>query len=162
MRALPVVDTFERPGVCGPCGGKCCKGMPAAAFPIDFGATSEAMLQSLTEKLSTGRWAIDWWEGNPSDDSAGDGIEQAYFVRPAVRGNGQLFDPSWGGPCTFHSSTGCEIFSERPQGCRGLEPSDPPGKCTPRHSTKQDAAIAWLPFHSLILQAADAARVGSP
>jgi Fe-S-cluster containining protein len=160
-RKLPIViDSYERLDVCAPCGGRCCASMPGAAMPSDFGDTPEAIQATLTERIATGRWASDWWEGNPEGDGdpfATEGSARSYFVRPAIRGKSALFDPAWGGSCTFHGANGCEIFSERPSGCRGLEPSKPPGKCTPRHSTKQDAAVAWLPFHDLILRAADAA-----
>lgn len=156
MDLVVLTESYERPDVCAPCGGKCCKSMPGAALPSDFGATPEEILPKLAARLATGLWAIDWWEGDPRLDGE-DSDGRSYFVRPAVAGVSDLFDPSWGGRCTFHSSRGCEIFAERPSGCRGLEPSDNPVKdgCHVRHSDKRAAAIAWLPFHAVILQAAE-------
>jgi len=152
---LPVVDSYERPDMCTPCAGNCCRQMPGSAMPHDFGDSPEEILAGLTAKLKTGRWAIDWWEGDPRDEGDQD-FSRSYYVRPAVRDGGRgLFDPSYGGPCTFHGAGGCEIFDERPSGCRGLDPvPGPPIGCTVQHSSKQDCAIAWLPFHDLILEAA--------
>ncbi len=149
LRVLP--DSFERPEVCGPCGGACCKTMPGHAFPSDLGADISGELRA---RLATGKWAIDWWEGDPREGK--DELDYAYYLRPATIGKeGQLEDASWGGQCTFLRDDGCSIFDQRPTGCRGLEPAPggDPSKCQVRHGTKRDAAIAWIPFHAEILAA---------
>lgn len=154
MSALPVVrDDFVRLEVCAPCGGRCCKHAPGAALPEDVGAPDEtAMRAALTEKLKSGLWSIDWWEGDPR--SGRDDVERAYFVRPATkRGRGRVFDASWGGQCAFLRADGCSIFDSRPTGCRGVEPSAS-GRCEPRYASKQDCASAWLPYTDLLLDVA--------
>lgn len=149
--SLPMARSYERPDVCGACGGNCCKSMPGAAMPSDFGSSAEEIAANLSDAFATGKWAIDWWEGDPRDDG-GDDLDRAYFIRPATTGGRGLFDPSWGGRCVFLGDAGCEIFERRPSGCRGLEPSPP--DCKVQHSGKQDAAIAWLPLHNEILESA--------
>lgn len=145
---LPVVrDSFERPDLCGPCGGKCCKRAPGAAFPEDFGAPDRAAVAvALKARLATGRWAVDWWEGDPTGGDRG----HAYYLRPAIVGKeGQHQDAGWGGACTFLSGAGCTIAAERPSGCRGLEPKADQF-CEDRYGGKKEACIAWIPYEDLI------------
>ena len=144
--ALAVVsESFERPDLCGPCGGRCCKTMPGAAFPHDFPGD---LAVEVKRALEVGRWAIDWWHGDPRPRGRRD---RTYFVRPATVGReGKRLDPSWGGACTFHGPAGCSIFATRPSGCRGLEPRPDQRHCEIRHSSKQDAAIAWVPHQKLL------------
>jgi hypothetical protein len=64
-----IVLNNENPAICAPCGGQCCKHMPGAASPEDFGAPDrEAMRDRLRTAFDSGLWAIDWWEGDPRDD----------------------------------------------------------------------------------------------
>ena len=139
--------------VCGSCGGKCCKRMPGSALPSDFGAGDNGDVGSaLLDALLSKRWAIDWWEGDPRDSK--DELHVAYFLRPATKGReGRLHDASWGGECTFLTQTGCSLtFERRPSECRGLVPNEvAPGNCTSDPATtKQQVAIAWIPYDSLI------------
>ena len=139
---LPVVsvpDSFERRDLCAPCGGKCCSKHAGAAMPSDFGSTRAEILARLTAALSTGNWAIDWWDGDPRPMRYE--LGQAYYVRPRHVNTEALWDPTYGGhACVFHSADGCQIFDERPSGCRGLKPGNP--DCTVQHSSKQEACIA--------------------
>lgn len=137
-RALPM---FERPDVCGPCGGVCCKHMPGAALPEDFGLSAGDSIAPVRAALASGRWSLDWWEGDPRPKKYE--LSRALFVRPRIV-NAPVADPSFGGRCSWLGEHGCTAPEERPSGCRGLEPSPP--RCVVRHSSKQDAAIAWLPF----------------
>ena len=140
--------------------GKCCKGMPGSSFPSDF---LPDIRKGVKEALKSGRWTIDWWEGDPRDfamswmyehDTQLAGyVTSGYYLRPATKGKeGQLRDPSWGRQgCTFLRSDGCELSpQERPKDCRVMEPISG-GPCNFHgHRPKQDAAIAWIPFHSLL------------
>jgi Fe-S-cluster containining protein len=135
-------------------------------MPEDFGAGTDAFESRIKSALASGRWAIDWWEGDPRSRKQRKGwrrVQQAYYLRPATRSNeGELFDPSRGGRCTFHKDHGCSIFPSRPSGCRGLAPRPEPERmfhgCRVIHSSKQDAAIAWIPFTETLLRAADRAQ----
>lgn len=163
-RQLPMfqtLDSYERPDICGPCGGKCCQNAPGIASPEEFGAPDEAVMrQEIGDRLCTGRWALDWWEGDPrpeperardEDGNTESPSPPAYYLRPAVRGHeGALYHPSWGGVCTFHGPTGCEIFPDRPDGCRGLEPHAEGTRCLPRRNDKRAAAVAWWPYRALL------------
>lgn len=159
-RSLPVlVDRFEDASKCGPCGGKCCRLMPGIAVPEDFGAPDRDTMRSrLRAAFETKRWAIDWWEGDPREGS--NALDSAEFVRPATRGKeGTLFDPSWGGTCTFLGPKGCELaHDDRPRNCRGLVPNHP-NSCAEEHSDgerveKVDYVLAWIPYLGLLLEVA--------
>jgi len=150
-RLLPGARGVEAPSVCAACGGVCCKNQPGAVFPEDVGFPEEP--ERLISMLRSGRYAIDWWEGDI--DPEGD-LDVCYFVRPAARGReGQTRHASWGNdPCTFLTETGCALpFEERPRGCRMLTPG-PEGKdCQPREgSTKADACRAWRPYHEELVE----------
>jgi hypothetical protein len=130
--------------ICRKCKGKCCKELPGSAIPSDFEPDIE---NNLIVALKTGKWAIDWWEGDPT----GKGIlDLAYFIRPAVVGKeGVIKDPSWGGICVFLKSNGCALKkSKRPTCCKSVEPKKD-GKCI-AHLDKKAAAILWLPFNEMI------------
>jgi Fe-S-cluster containining protein len=125
---------------CAACGGACCKSLPGAAFPEDF-PTAE----SVQEALATGRWALDWWEGDPREGH--DELTEAYFLRPATKGKeGVVRDPSWGGECTFLTPKGCELPAERrPRECRMLTPRPKGVDCMGDGTAgKRAAAVAWL------------------
>ena len=150
-------DEYLRPDLCTPCGGHCCRTMPGSSLPTDLGDDIEA---ELVARLSTEKWAIDWWEGDPTDGDTD--VYDIRFLRPATKGKeGELLDPSWGGACTFFKDgTGCTIFDERPSGCRGLEPAvGYPETCEPRWATKRDCAIAWIAYQEEIRRAIDAVEI---
>lgn len=105
--SLPVLrEEFVTPDLCGPCGGHCCQGYPGAAFPSDFGQNLKEIESNLLDALISGRWALDFWEGYFGENPP---VWEAKYVRPSVKGKeGWVLDPTWGGPCTFHSaSLGC-------------------------------------------------------
>lgn len=136
--------------LCKKCGGACCKRMPGECFPEDFG---KPLLKNLIEAFESDNWAIDWWEGDPRRDE--NKLEKAYYIRPRIKGVNKLFDPSWGGECVFLKKKGCILPPEkRPISCRLLEP-EPKGKgCINHNGTgKRGAALAWLPFTNIILEA---------
>lgn len=134
---------FENKELCSKCGGKCCKNMPGAAYPEDFGNDTQAIKKA----IKSGKWAIDWWEGDPGDGKP----EEAYFVRPAIKGIKEIYHPAWGGECVFLTKKGCSLHPEkRPKNCRLVEPA-PDGFCkTHKNVGKQDAALQWRPFYELL------------
>lgn len=131
---------------CKECGGCCCQRLPGATLPEDF---QEPLLESLVTAFSTGKWAVDWWEGDPTGKNK---ISMAYFIRPATKGNeGKIKDPSWGGECVFLTENGCILSPEdRPAGCRLLEPKPKEEACKVHGATKQKCAIAWIPYTEII------------
>lgn len=139
-------EGFLDEDLCRTCGGKCCKSYPCANLPEDFGETEDEVKTAVRAAISTGRWAIDWWEGDPT----GGNRSTACYVRPAVKGmEGRTHDPSWGGSCTFLSPTGCELsYEERPSGGRLLEAQENPQDCIIHGASKKEACIAWLPYNN--------------
>lgn len=144
--SLPVLNN-ESVTLCGPCGGACCKSMPGSAMPEDFGAPNrDVMRERISAALASGRWAIDWYEGDPTDGDA----DSADYMRPATKGKeGRKRDGSWGGACTFHGPMGCALaFEARPWECRMLEPSA--GKTCALSTGKSHVAIAWMPYADIL------------
>lgn len=139
---LPVVVQNETPDLCGPCGGECCKNMPGAYHPAQFGPD----LEGVYELLAAGKASIDWWEGDTVKypDAAGELVKveiphQGYFLRPAIKpgrrtppsalaslfgaddGDGGVFDPTYGGECVNLGPTGCALaYADRPLNCQAL------------------------------------------
>jgi len=145
---------YDNPEICSECGGKCCKEYPGIAFPSDFDMPNTEKLKAA---LESGKWAIDWWDGDPRGDGC-DSLDRAYFIRPATIDRvGKLLDASWGGQCVFLSDSGCVIKSdERPLNCRMVEPRAD-GDCINHFRDnnnvfiKRASAIEWMPYTETIL-----------
>lgn len=134
--------------ICRSCGGKCCKALPGSLVPRDIG---EVTVPALVELFNTGLYSIDWWEGDPREEK--DEIDQAYFIRPRIKGTRKLFDGAWGGECIFLTDAGCKFqLKDRPSQCRTLKPTEGE-RCVGAHG-KNYYAILWLPYTDLILEAA--------
>lgn len=154
------MECFEDLEICAKCGGRCCKNKPGATLPEDFGAPNQKEMQCrIKVALKTGRWTIDWWEGDPRYpnislakqwDNPKKYLHTARYIRPAEKEKeGRLTDASWGGECTFLTDKGCEIFDTRPSGCRGVKPvaND---HCPAIYASTQDCAIAWIKYTNLL------------
>ena len=145
-------NNYLKPKMCAVCGGKCCKVMPGSASPEDFG---EPLLERLTDAFKTGKWAVDWWEGDPT---GADEVAQGFYVRPRVKDVDAIYDPSWGGECIFLNKDGCELPPDnRPENCRMLEPKDYGKDCILHGAGKREMAIKWMPYHDIIHAAVKAA-----
>lgn len=132
---------------CKKCQGRCCKRMPGVAFPQDLGRSRGRVLRVLRERLLSGMWALDYWEGNPINSSQYyKGI--FYYLRPATTEDNRrlVFDPSWHGSCCLLTPTGCSLpWRRRPTECRTLKPGK--DSCyAPEGTDKRSAAIAWAPY----------------
>lgn len=135
----------ENKKVCTACGGHCCKQMPGCAYPEDFGSNDLEIEQNLIERLSTKKWAVDYWVQEEG---------QGYFLRPATEKGEWPIDPSWGGRCNLLTDKGCPLsFENRPKGCRDLIPNlNDPGNCSyPEGGNgKESAKEAWKPYWNMI------------
>jgi hypothetical protein len=164
---LPMI----RPEICAPCGGRCCKTLPGAASPEDFGAPDKsAMLARLTAAFAAGRWAVDWWEGEPSGDVRL--RHDVYFPRPIAKDHdagllvpyypedmGSTWSPRMF-ECTFLGPTGCELAHEdRPLECRALEPRAD-RNCVEHAGRRQERALEWHAYQH-VLKAAIKAHDGA-
>ena len=134
-------------GICAACGGECCASMPGSSFPEDWEPDIE---QNVRDAIESGKWAVDWWEGDPRVGS--ETIDRAYYVRPATKGNeGRIFDPAYRGACTFwDSEKGCMLpFEKRPKECRTIEPHRNSDECMSPNYNKRTGAVAWLPYRAM-------------
>lgn len=151
-------DGYEDLEICAVCGGACCKDIPGAYFPADILGAGEAPLDTLVRLFETGKYAVDWWEGDP--DLTRDTVERGFFIRPAHRGAQRLLDPSWGGKeCVHLTPTGCELALEaRPTQCRMLRPKAG-GLChLDEWADKRHSALSWEPYWETIETAAKVAK----
>ena len=134
----------ERPDICGPCGGVCCKFVPGIALPTDFGNHPLEIWPNVRRSLLTKKWAIDYYE---SDDD----FYPAYYIRPAIKNHNWPVDAAWGGDgeCVFLTSKGCSFFyKDRPFQCRKLEPKKN-GNCK-LDFDKYDCQIEWKLYREII------------
>lgn len=135
---LTAQNTYDH-ARCAECGGSCCLGAPGCCLPDDIARLFPAstLHQSVELALAGGRFAIDWWEGEPCIP----------FMRPATKGKeGVSHDPSWGGNCTFLREHGCELGDqERPHQCRVLRPNADIDQCKAPDGwrSKFDYACQW-------------------
>ena len=130
---------------------------PGVTAPAQWGASAEEIETNLSVSFVTGKWAIDWWEGDTETDGS---LDEVYFVRPAAKGVTNLFHgAARNATCTFFQEFGCSLPPEtRPDMCLSLIPSTS-GSCWPpgpyKHKNlKGDYAHLWRPYQSQILSAA--------
>jgi Fe-S-cluster containining protein len=147
---LPVIDSHERPDICGPCGGKCCTIWPGIPHPEDLGAPDrEALRATATALVASGRWVVD-------HDAEGriDGEPYDWYLRPALKGTEGSQPDQYGfegpGTCTFLVGGRCEIYDARPRGCRMLVPDTDVRNCK-SPIRKIDEVQAWEPYESILL-----------
>ena len=138
--------------MCQQCNGACCKRYAGSYIPDDF---KEISAPYIAELLKSGKYAVDWWEG----DATGGSLSQTYYLRPrhvdepAIKG-------SWGGTCVnFTDGVGCSLIeTERPYQCRKLIPNFKYGKADcdtlpEDKADKKECAIAWYDYQSAIKEA---------
>ena len=135
------MDGFENRNLCRACGGICCKNLPGIVYPEDV---RQPMFDNLLIMLTSGNYAIDWWEDDP---------ESMHFLRPAIKGDARICSPSWVGECVFLSTNGCKlVLRDRPRGCRMLEPRE--GPCDSHGHTKLHGGQAWQEYEDILMRAA--------
>lgn len=139
MISLLREPTQQEKDICSLCKGMCCKGLPGICWPGDIQPLDLATILSM---VNSGRYAIDYWEGDP----------QIYWIRPSIKGNTSPIDPVFRGECIFLTDKGCSLtFSERPAQCRAITPSSGL-RCsaTEGYKGKETARDAWTPHQELM------------
>lgn len=143
-------------GICSRCTMVCCVSMPGIVWPMDLAGDASNLTAAIVEKLRTGSYSIDWWEGDVKPRGR---LSRVMYLRPATVGKEwRIEDPSWGGQCTFLGPDGCGLaWDERPTGCKALVPVDPSGlNCGDttidgiNYTAKDAAVLAWRPYQSQI------------
>ena len=145
------------PNICIPCGGACCKMNPGITTPEQWGVSTEIRVDNLRSALASGRYAVDWWEG---DTEPGGSLDEVYFVRPAVKGETNVFHGAGRNRvCTFfEQANGCTLpAAQRPDMCLAVVPAAI-GKCDvtgpfTHENAKGDYAHHWRPYQAEILEA---------
>lgn len=101
------MNAHLRPDLCTQCGGACCKTLPGATLPFQFGNNSEDIRKNVKAALLTEKYII--------DGQAGQFKDRFWTLRPAKRN----------GACVFLDSSGCTLSVEqRPAACLALIPSE--------------------------------------
>ncbi|MBI5069534.1 MAG: hypothetical protein HZB56_14965 [Deltaproteobacteria bacterium] len=165
MEASTVEDRNERPDICGPCGGECCRTRPGFEAPERFLRAADPAAH-LAAALASGEWllarhvGVPWRGGVPPPDEVR--WREILCPRPATveeRRLGRAFASGERSPCVFLEERGCRLaFAERPRMCRSLEPSAA-GECLAAFGPGE-AAAAWLPHQALVEEARRRAGVG--
>lgn len=158
--------------ICALCRGRCCKSLPGGIMPQQLGETADEIVSRAWQMVRTGKYAWDAWDGDPIYEWGNpQGYDRVHYLRPATKGKeGQAFDYSWGGECTFLGENGCTLpREERPAECLALKPALEdfrfialnPDEYGGRHTLadatacesdlgKRELAIAWRPFQAEI------------
>ena len=149
-----VSPDFENHSICAECGGICCKANPGTCSPCDFGSPPDP--KRIAVALESGNYQVDWDE---SLNAARGGWETIYFVRPTVddKHRDKVYHGTWGGRCILLTDTGCSLpLSERPYGCRSVEPFPSDKDCIMHGgSCTSDHAVRWEKFQDEIRDAYD-------
>jgi len=151
----PPIRPNERPDLCGPCGGECCRARPGLESPDRFLAAPDPAA-ALAEALASGDWVVVRQIGVPWEDGVPPPREirwrEILCVRPATlaeRAAGRALDGGEPSPCAFLGETGCRLpFPSRPRMCQALEPAG--GDDCLASWDRGDAARAWLPCQELV------------
>ncbi len=148
----------ERPDICGPCGGECCRSRPGFEAPERFLAAPDPA-GALATALASGEWllarhvGIPWRGGQPPPDEVR--WREILCPRPATEGerrSGRVFTSGECSPCVFLAPEGCRLpFADRPRMCRSLEPSAA-GECLAAFGPGE-AAEVWLQHQPLVAEA---------
>ena len=122
----------------------CCETMGCHLSPKDL--KEGVNFKSLKSLLSSGNYAVDWWEGDVmGEDRRG----QSHYLR-ARNVRESAYCGSWGGVCVLLTDQGCSLsFSERPFGGKAVIPSKS-GEC-PTIYSKEQSAKDWYQYNDLIL-----------
>lgn len=148
---------------CSKCGGKCCKRHPGIYHPEDLAPSME---KSILTGLLKREISVDCW------DQELEGQSGREFIRPSINysespvykdfpeediNRDLIVDYTWGGRCSLLTPTGCKLPPEkRPIQCRLVEPGSVT-KCKNTSPSKQQLALAWSPFESIITESVDLA-----
>ena len=160
---------FDKPEICGKCGGSCCKHKPGYFFPEDI--KGPCVKKTITEMLRSKKVILDWCPPNKPDwdnPRSPEEMMDVYVLSPNVIScdhssplhRNTVFVPLWSGQCIFLTDQGCQLPSdERPLQCKLLEPVEgfPKGCIVHRKddTTKYDCAKAWAPYNDALKEIGD-------
>lgn len=123
--SLPVIDRNERPDLCVPCGGLCCKRSPGFTLPGDWAnAAGELDEERLEEALVSGEWVLERWHDDlvPRPATANEVGDVVADLTPDSWLSGHFY--SGAGRCNLLGENGCTLpFEKRPAQCRMSVPS---------------------------------------
>lgn len=141
----------ENKSLCATCPTVCCKRMGCALSPEDLTGKGISITRAnLIRFIESGRWSIDWWEG---DIVTGGEYDRIYYLR-ARHVNAPIVDPSWGGICASLTPSGCSLsWEDRPKEGRAVIPS-PNYKCTSTYG-KRDYVMEWRQYQSVLEEVYD-------
>jgi len=119
------MEGYRETEMCVRCGGSCCRLQPGHCLPSEFGSA-----EAVKEALDSGRYAVVLL----LDSNISARVVRPHYKKPDRRVG-----------CIFHQSNGCELpWTERPYGCRMLQPRERDGEhCKPEGISIEEAARMW-------------------
>lgn len=148
---------------CSLCKGQCCKNLAGSYTPEDIGLITVKNIVSL---LATGKYAIDWWDGDARDTPLKDSppyhnLDRTLYLRPRHVGRPAIAkenDPDHApSTCVNLTSKGCcHSFNKRPYQCRALIPNfnkkdmEPNCMLSEDGGSRQQIAIKWVPYQEIL------------
>jgi len=148
LKMLEEAPTLISTDVCAKCGGKCCKTMPGATKPSQWGSDNYEIKNNIEQALNSGNYSVDFYED--SDPV----YHKIYYIRPSVVGSKSMISNVPSGTCSFLTPKGCSLDHEhRPVECQNLEAVDPGGSsCQPSSEDfkLENIVRSWEPYQNII------------
>ena len=136
------MDSFNH-ALCTTCQGACCKNMPGATSPEDWGAPDvDVMQMHIGKALQSGEFVLAALPERPHEP----------YLMPLRTTTG----------CIFLRKDGCRLpDTKRPEGCRALIPSeDFPSSCHyPKGVSINHFIDRWRPYRNLLDAASEPPRI---
>ena len=152
--------TNEHQTLCALCGGQCCRTRPGIESPERFLALPDPVA-ALAELFMQRSWTFETHYGVPYTPgiTAPEPDRIIRYPRPTTiaEQSSDSIPPGTSDDCVYLTRTGCMLsFADRPRMCRELEP-DSYFECESPWG-RREAALAWLPYQSIMQAALAAAR----
>lgn len=152
INIIPIKN--ERPDLCTPCGGRCCKSAPGIYHPDQIFKNGKPTFKDMLDAFSNNA-SVTWVEFCRSDGTKGDwsDFETVPVVAPRDAHSPDIrFRTSIWGKCIHLTDKGCSFeHQDRPLECRMLE-AQPDMECgLPQTFDRvKDLLEQWLPYRDFM------------
>jgi hypothetical protein len=141
---------------CRECRGDCCRSLPGATEPLQWGKTKPTRIMKLANAFTSGFFIVDRLpvEHLHKKDTKDVIDDWVFYVRPATTEEADRSvlpsSPVWyggeRGPCCYLTENGCSLLAKaRPTECRDLIPHMNHRSCSNK-KRREDYVALWIPF----------------